>query len=787
MSNDPQHPDGGAVSVEAIVDAVATGIVVQRPDGVIVSCNRAAERILGLTADQMSGRTSMDPRWAAIHEDGSPFPGETHPAMVTLATGRPCRDVVMGVHKPDGTLTWISVDAEPVARIGAPRPDAVVTTFLDITARRQVEDDLRRSHARFERLVERLPFGVYTTYTHESGDAWFDYASRRAGEILDMDPADVIADPANILGRIHPDDLAGFIAANRAAHAAGTPFLAEARIQVRGEWRIIRVASQPDIDQGAAEQRWRGFVMDVTDERVAQRRMEESRRELAEAQRMARTGSWRWDSADAVATWSDEIYRIYGVEVGGPVPPLTGLQRFFAPASYERLVAAFAATVADGVPYELDLELVRPDGTRRAVIARGEAVCDAAGAVTGVRGTVSDVTEQAEARARLESAQRSEAVGRLAGGLAHEFNNLLAAINGFAGFLASETPADDPRMDDIAGIQEAGRKAAQITRQLLAFGRRQVLRPVVVDVTEVVVNVLPMLRGVVAEGVDVLLNADGSLLPVRTDRAQLEQVIVNLVVNARDLMPEGGRVAIDLATEEVAAGDRRLGDHGAPGTYVRVAVRDTGPGLEADVLAHVFEPFFSPIGRRRPGTGLNLSSVEGAIAQSGGFVSATSSPGEGSTFSVFLPRAEGVPVHSPTTDMAPAITMRPAVILLVEDQPAVRVVTARTLRAMGHTVLEADGPLGAVELAEMGTPFELALTDVVMPAMSGRELADRLRELRPGLRVLFMSGYPRDMVFGGGMLPSGTPFLAKPFTADDLAATVRRALAPSQTGAVAGE
>ena len=350
------------------------------------------------------------------------------------------------------------------------------------------------------------------------------------------------------------------------------------------------------------------------------------------------------------------------------------------------------------------------------------------------------------------------------------------APRSFADFLADGIPASDPLHDDAVSIREAGTRAADLTHQLLAFGRRQALRPTVVDAGDVVAGIAPILHSLMGDEVALVISRSGPIGRVRVDRAELEGAIVNLVLNARDAMPGGGSVAIEAADETVGANDPRLHPPAEPGEYVRISVTDTGTGIAPDVLPHVFEPFFTTKALGR-GSGLGLSSVEGAVVQSGGFVGVESAAGIGSAFSIFLPRsAEDATPAQPTRPGLVATGMR-ATILLVEDEPGVRAVTARTLRGLGHTVIEASAPVVAIAIAEAGvTPFDLLLTDLMMPGMNGRDLADRLAAQRPGLPVIYMSGYPPETIVGDGLLDEGTPLLHKPFTREELAGRVQRAL-----------
>ena len=516
-------------------------------------------------------------------------------------------------------------------------------------------------------------------------------------------------------------------------------------------------------------------LSDISERKRTEAALRASEADLREAQRIAHAGSWAVDLATGVVTWSDEMLRIFGLPPGSPVPPFAPHARFLSPEAFALVSASIEATMATGEPFSSENDVLRPDGTTRHVVASGEAIRDASGVIAAVRGVMTDVTELREARTRLEQAQRAETVGRLAAGVAHDFNNQLTAIGGYAEFLATSLAADDPRRDDVEAIRQAGERAAVLTRQLLAFGQRQMLRPTLVDPGEVAAGLATMLRSLVPAGVALALPAGPAGALVRIDRAGLEEAIVNLVLNARDAMPAEGTLAISTEAVEIESDDPRLPPAAMPGSFVRITVTDTGTGIDPAILPHILEPFFTtkPFGQ---GSGLGLSSVDGFVAQSGGFISVESEVGTGSSVSVHLPRTTAAPVAAPPPAVRPVPVGGRETILLVDDEPGVLAVTARLLRELGYTVLEASDPAAALATAESGAAPDLLLTDVVMPGMKGRELAARLTDRYPGLPVLFMSGYDPETVFGDGLLEYGLQFLSKPVDRATLAARVRKLL-----------
>ncbi len=386
-----------------------------------------------------------------------------------------------------------------------------------------------------------------------------------------------------------------------------------------------------------------------------------------------------------------------------------------------------------------------------------------------------DITEGRRLEEQLRQAQKMEAVGRLAGGVAHDFNNLLTAILGYCNLALEEMAPDAANRRDLEEIRDAGERAATLTRQLLAFSRRQTLQPQPVNLNGLVRHIEAMLRRMLGEDVELETALADDLPQVKADPATIEQIIVNLAVNARDAMPHGGRLLIETARVDL---DQAYADAHAtvvPGSYVRLAVTDTGDGMDAATRARVFEPFFTtkPQGR---GTGLGLSTVYGIVKQTGGYIWVYSEVGRGTVFKVYLPLVERAAV---ATGEARAVASTPKVsetILVVEDEDAVRGLTCEVLRRRGYRVLEATHGVDALRVVEgYDAHIDLLLTDIVMPYMNGRDLAVQMATLRPSTKVLFVSGYT-DHVATRQELAAGAPFLQKPFTPDALARKVRGVL-----------
>lgn len=421
-------------------------------------------------------------------------------------------------------------------------------------------------------------------------------------------------------------------------------------------------------------------------------------------------------------------------------------------------------------------ELCRKDGRTVHLVENIVGTFDDRGELTEIKGYVFDSSERKQLEEQLRQAQKMEAVGRLAGGVAHDFNNLLTAITGYSEMILSRLDERDPMHEEVSEIKKAGDRAAALTKQLLALSRRQVVQPQELDLNAIVREMEKMLRRLIGEDIDLVTKSDRNLGRIKADASQLEQVILNLAVNARDAMPSGGMITIETANVELDETYTQSHRAVTPGSYVMLAVSDTGCGMDAETVSHIFEPFFTTKGAGQ-GTGLGLSMVYGIVAQNNGHLWVYSEPGKGTTFRIYLPRFAEVETKEAGRGARRSASEGTETVLIVEDEQALRELAARVLKKAGYTVLEAARASEAMKLCEgYKDRIDLMMTDVVLPDVSGPELAARLDELRPEMRLLFMSGYPEGAIVRHGVLSPDVAFIQKPFTMHALASKVRKVL-----------
>lgn len=748
----------------ALTENAADIITVLEADGTVRYQSPSIAQLLGYTPEQLVGTNAF----LGAHRDDRPSLVELF-REVAAEPGAVRGCVFRNRHSNGG---WRCLDVTMTNLLHDPAVEGLVVNSRDITDRRDAEEALRLQTAYNEQLFEGAPEGIVLLDVDDRvlrANAEFTRMFGLSGESIEGRAVNSLIVPPDRQGE----------ALGYTRRAAGGERISVETIRVRSDGTPVHVSilAAPVRVNGKTIALF-GIYRDITERKTAEEALLRREKQLADAQQLAHVGSWEFDIATGETVWSDELWRIFGLRPGAFPPSYERFLELVAEDDREKLRQRVEEGYAGGDTFAMESRVVRPDRSVRAVVLRAEIVWDEDGTPVRLIGTTQDVTEWKHLEEQFRQAQKMEAVGRLAGGIAHDFNNLLTGIKGYADLLLMDLPESSPFREPVEEIDRAATRAAGLTGQLLAYSRKQVMLPRVLDLNAIVESSGAMLRRLVGERIDFRTSLAPDLGPVRADPVQLEQVLMNLVVNARDAMPDGGTLTIETHEEEVSAADARGHAGQEPGRFVVLSVRDTGHGMDAGTLSQIFEPFFTTKGIGK-GTGLGLSTAYGIVRQSGGDIRVRSAPGSGSVFEVRLPRSAGVPraetahgVRAPAAK--PAKKDSGATILLVEDEQGVRDLVRRILERIGHTPLSANTGAEALRLVqEHPGEIDLMVSDVVLPGMSGPVLAERIWSTRPEMRVIFMSGYTDEAIEGLERLNGGPVFLQKPFSPQDLAEAVR--------------
>jgi PAS domain S-box-containing protein len=736
-------------------------LFIRRDDGLILEANAAAQAAYGYAAEELRGLT--------IQELWAPEARESLARQVAESDDRPVRFETVHRRK-DGSTFPVEVSSEGTTEGGT---RLLVSVVRDIAERRRAEESLRASERRYRRFFQNIREGaaINELVRDESG-AIVDWrivdANPEALRVLGMGLAEL---QGRLASDLYGPDAPGYIALSRRVMAeapgAGRQTTFDTYMATTGRhYRAAAFALDEDTYVTTG--------IDITDQWNAERALRESEERLRALLEKSTDMIVVLDAGASFRFWSPSATE----SLGWSAEEMAGKNAldFVHPDDRLRVMEALQGLLqTPGVTSSIAGRFARKDGAWRQV----EAFCRNCLADPAVRGVIvnsRDVTQQRSLEEQFQQAQKLESVGRLAGGVAHDFNNLLTVILSCTEALKHDLAAGrlpDPEL--VHDIAAAGESARDVTRQLLAFARRQVSHPVALDLNALVKASEKLLRRVLSEDVEVAVTLQPDAWGVRCDRGQLEQVIMNLAVNARDAMPGGGRLGIETANVQVDAGLIAAHPFLRAGPFVRLTVRDSGHGMTPEVKAHLFEPFFTtkPQGQ---GTGLGLATVYGIVKQSDGYILVDSEPGQGTAITILLPRLSDAAVEA--AEPARATAARGSeTILVVEDDPLVREVAVRSLRAGGYLVLAAGSARDALDLepGELGRA-RLLITDVVMPGLDGHALAEELGRRHPDLRILYMSGYTPDAILDRGGLGTGIDFLPKPFTPSGLLARVRAIL-----------
>ncbi|HYA16411.1 MAG TPA: PAS domain-containing protein [Bryobacteraceae bacterium] len=753
-----------------IFDSAIEGIFRATPNGRALTVNASFARILGYESPAEIEAMPPEQRRRDLW-----FDAREREAVTALMDTSTHGEVLKGecrLRRKDGSPVWVSFSARAI--VDAEGRTRHFEGFIDdLTERRATEEALRRAEAQYRLVSENISDFIWIADTETRRYLYVSPSVERllgyeAGEMmtrvaLEPESARSCGDAAPF----RPDRIAEFMRGSRQSYADevelrrrdGSAFQAEI---------TFRYLLNPET--GHIEMY--GVTRDVSERRRVQNELAATNLRLRMALASARLGTWDRDLETGTAVWDDRMYEMFGVTGDSSVDGAALWRNAVHPDDLAPTLESLEAAVRGERKFDVEYRIVRPDGTIRHLRGEGIVLRDSQGKALRVIGLNRDVTEQKQAeeeRARLENqlaqAQKMESIGRFAGGVAHDFNNLLTVINGQSQMALETLPAGEEVLRHrLEGIYKAGERAAQLTRQLLAFSRKQMLEPRVLDLNGVVAGMKSLLQRMVTEDVQIQIALNAEPLPVRADLHQFEQVIMNLAVNARQAMPRGGRLLIETAL---------LTRGRDPQKYAMLAVSDTGTGMDAATRERIFEPFFTTKGPE--GTGLGLSMVQGIVEQSGGEIEVSSQPELGTTFRIYLPALAGL--ESAGSAPEPEQQARGSEkVLLVEDQEEVREFLGDALKKQGYSVMAASGGEEALALCEReGGRIDLLLTDVVMPNMSGAQLAAKLTGKYPRVRVLYMSGFTGRIIERHGLAP-GAGFIQKPFSPDQLSKKIREVL-----------
>ena len=741
-----------------LIEQAGDAIFVHDEHGRFLEVNQCACDSLGYSRDELLRLTAADVEVGCR-------PGDHPEAEEQMRRGLPV--TVDGVHRrKDGSTFPVEVR---VALLRSAGRDLKLALARDVTERRRAEEALRDQRAMLQSVVDHAPCAVF----------WKDRNSVYLGCNVQSARDLGLTSPAEAVGKVDrdlqfaPEEADFYVACDHRVLQSGQAMLnfEETQLRANGSRAVLLTSKVPLRSAGGEVVGVLGIYTDITDRKG----MEEALRQSEQRYREVVEGSIQGIAiyqGERIVFVNQALARMFGYDEPAELLKMDP-ELLIAPEDRILLHGRQETCLRGDLVPLLEWQGLRKDGSR--VWIQSTATAITWNGRPAVLSTRLDITERKRLEAQLRQAQKMEAVGRLAGGIAHDFNNLIQVITGCGEVVLGDLPALHPCRDLVREMKNAGDRAAALTRQLLAFSRQQILAPRLLDLGAVAQDTSRLLRRLIGEDVELVTAAEPGLGLVRADPNQVEQVLLNLAVNARDAMPQGGKLTIETCNVELDEGYARANPDARPGPHVLLAVSDTGQGMDEATRSRVFEPFFTTKGER--GTGLGLATVYGIVRQSDGHVTVYSEVGRGTTFKVYLPRVlDGVPT-------APAEVVRAApprgseTVLLVEDEDGVRALAGYVLRDCGYEVLEARNGAEALRVAGGHTgQIELVVTDVVMPQMGGREVAERVAALHPEARVLFLSGYTDDAIVRHGILEEEVAFLQKPFTTAALARKVREVL-----------
>ena len=763
---DVSPAESQAHMLQFILDSMGDGVTIVDEHARFVLRNRAAEHIAGIAPEHTSPAEWWRERGVCLSDGVTSFPEDELPILLALR-GESVDSVEMFVRHPHAPQRrWVSVTARPFADEQG-NPKGAIAIYRDVSERRQAEQALRTSEGRYRLLFEKNLAGILRTTLD--------------GRVLECNEAF-----ARMLGYDSSEELASLKAQAFYCQAGDgdaileqlreQKFLAQQEICLRRKdggpaWILANMNLVDAEDEGGAATII-GTSFDITERKRSREALKQSQQRFAAFMRHLPGVAFMKNREGHYVYYNEAARGLFQLD---PEDFLGKTDHEVWPVEYAE---RFVTNDREVIRTKTLVETVDPVPHKHAVhhwLIYRFPILDEHDEVQFIGGVGVDITERRQLEDQLRQSQKMEAIGRLAGGVAHDFNNLLTVISGYGHMIMRDLPHDDPLHSCVEEVLKAASRATSLTNQLLAFSRRQVIQPKTLDLNALVANMDRMLRRVIGEHIELETVLSPGIGSVKADAGQLEQVIMNLAVNARDAMSEGGKLSIRTSNVDVRRSSRVPADV-RPGSYVRLTVADTGKGMDAEIMIHLFEPFYTSKETGK-GTGLGLSTVYGIVKQSGGEIVVESEPGRGAIFNIFLPRITDVTQRAPATQGERPVRAGTETILLVEDELGVRQLVREMLRRLGYQIHEANTGADALRIfAQHQNTIDLLLTDVIMPQMSGRELAERLKALRPLLKVLYISGYTDDMLAHHGVLESNVYLLQKPFAPDELAKKLREVL-----------
>jgi PAS domain S-box-containing protein len=742
-------------------DHSAVMLLIDPDTGQIIKANQSAVRYYGYTLEKILQMKIQQLNMSSLEQ----ITEQMHSALKKQINIFEFRHLLA-----DGQVRDVEVHSTPIT---IQHQKLLFSIIRDITERKRAEEALQESLTRYNELATNVPVGVYVFWIRANGHLEFEYVSDRWCEIHQVKREDVLSDATRVNNLVHPDDQDDFLVRNQESFLKRIPFAWEGRFIIGdGKLRWLRIESTPIVFENG-DIRWFGVTSDITDRKRMEEDLRKDREHIGHILRATRTNINTLDSEYNLRQVDAVWQKIYGDPQGRKC--------------YEYFMGLDKPCTGCGVPQALSTRKIIVTEEflpkeNRYIEVHTIPFQDENGEWLVTEFNI-DITERNRAEAereklqsQLNQAQKLESVGRLAGGVAHDFNNMLGVILGHTEMALMQTEENHDLHADLKEIQKAAQRSADITKQLLAFARKQTISPRQLDLNDTVESMLNMLRRLIGEDIDLIWKPAAHIWSVKMDQSQIDQILANLCINARDAIDGVGKLTIE--TENKSFDEQYCNEHKGfiPGDFILLAVSDNGCGMEKEIQDNLFEPFFTTkeVGK---GTGLGLATVYGIVKQNNGFIDVHSEPGQGTTFKIYLPRLLADEDSDKAVPEKKAAAGGMETILLVEDEPSILKMTRIMLERKGYAVLTSTTPGEAIEKARNHSgSIDLLMTDVVMPEMNGRDLSGKITDLYPDIRLLFMSGYTANVIAHQGVLDDGVAFMQKPFSMGDLTEKVREVL-----------